>query len=120
MSGTGWLWSISSEAQAARWPPGVGFKQDLVADDVQLLLRFTLHVAGTGIAEHATEGALADGDGDAGAGAGHHGDQLAQVGIDAAGVLFWIRKRVNEVRDMGGQVSAAGKRLLSPVWRGRA
>ncbi|KAG1249810.1 hypothetical protein G6F65_018981 [Rhizopus arrhizus] len=32
----------------------------------------------------------------------------------------WIRKRVNEVRDMSGQVSAAGKRLLSPVWRGRA
>jgi hypothetical protein len=68
--------------------PGVGFEQDLVADDVQLLLRFALHVAGTGIAEHATEGALADGDGDAGAGAGDDRDQLAQVGVDAAGVLF--------------------------------
>ena len=68
--------------------PGVGFEQDLVADDVQLLLRFALHVAGTGLAQHAAEGAFADGDGDAGAGAGDDRDQLAQVGIDAAGVLF--------------------------------
>ncbi|MNT76252.1 hypothetical protein D3C72_2152360 [compost metagenome] len=68
--------------------PGVGLEQDLIADDIELLLRFALHVAGAGLAEHATEGALADGDGDAGAGAGDDRDQLAQVGVDAAGVLL--------------------------------
>ncbi|MCY1377698.1 hypothetical protein D9M69_652840 [compost metagenome] len=69
--------------------PGVGFQQDVVAQHVQFLLRLALHVAGTGIAQHAAQRALADGDGDAGAGAGHHRDQLAEVGADAAGALFF-------------------------------
>ena len=69
--------------------PGVGFQQDLVADHVQLLLRLALHVAGTGFAEHTAQRALADRDGDAGAGAGDDGDQLAQVGVDAAGMLLF-------------------------------
>ncbi|KAG0923485.1 hypothetical protein G6F31_019487 [Rhizopus arrhizus] len=88
--------------------PGVGFEQDLVADDVQLLLRFALYVAGTGLAQHAAKGALADGDGDAGAGAGDDRDQLAQVGIDAAGVLS--RQRENAYcRRSGGGVRDRGK-----------
>ncbi|MDT4877468.1 hypothetical protein FQZ97_1129890 [compost metagenome] len=68
--------------------PGVGFQQDVVAQHVQFLLRLALHVAGTGIAQHAAQRALADGDGDAGAGARDHRDQLAQFGVDAAGALF--------------------------------
>ncbi|KAG1269768.1 hypothetical protein G6F66_013973 [Rhizopus arrhizus] len=67
MSGTGWLWSISSEAQAARWPP-----QALASSRSSLLMTSSCFCAPPY----------------AGAGAGDDRDQLAQVGIDAAGVLF--------------------------------
>jgi hypothetical protein len=81
--------------------PGVGFQQDLVADDVQLLLCFALDVAGAGFAEHAAERALAHGDGDAGAGTGDDGDELAQFGIDAAGLLFFDQEAGQRNRGVG-------------------
>jgi hypothetical protein len=68
--------------------PLVGLEQDLVGDDVELLLRLALHVAGAGLAQHATERALADAIEIALHGARHHLDQQAQVGGDAAGALL--------------------------------
>ncbi len=68
--------------------PGVGFEQDVVRQHVELLLRLALDVAGTGITEHTAQCTLADRDRDGLAGAGHDFDQQAQVGVDAAGVLF--------------------------------
>src|SRR5690606_16455146 len=92
--------------------PGVGLEQDLVADDVQLLLRLALDVAGAGIAEHAAERALADRDRDAGAGARDHGDQLAQVGVDATGALL-----LDQMAGEGDGMAGAGHGDLRSVGR---
>jgi hypothetical protein len=68
--------------------PGVGFEQDLVAQHVELLLRLALHVAGAGVAQHATERALADRDRDDLQARATTSIKQAQVGADAAGALF--------------------------------
>jgi hypothetical protein len=67
--------------------PFVGFEQDFVGDDVQLLLHFALHVFGVGRAEHFAQRAFADRVADGFAGARHHFDQQAQFGRD----VVWRR-----------------------------
>src|SRR5690606_15304299 len=85
-------------------------EQDLVAEHVELLLCLALDVAGTGLAQHPAQGALADGDGDGLAGAGDHLDQQAQVGIDAAGVLF-----LDQVTGQGNRAHGAPAGLGDPA-----
>ncbi|WP_200906591.1 aminotransferase class I/II-fold pyridoxal phosphate-dependent enzyme, partial [Gulbenkiania mobilis] len=78
--------------------------------------------ASAGFAQHTAQRALADRDGDAGAGAGDDRDQLAQVGVDAAGVLtnpelraMWeqelteMRERIHALRQgLVEKLAAAG------------
>src|SRR5690606_32595043 len=60
--------------------PFIGFQQDLVGDDIQLLLHFALHVLAARRAKHVAQSALADRMADGLAGTRNDFDQQAQFG----------------------------------------
>jgi len=81
----------------ARWPPLVGFEQDVVGNHVQLLLHFALHVFSAHAAQNTTQRAFGDVVADFLARTRHHFDQEAQIGRGtvAAGLLNQIATQGN-------------------------
>ena len=73
--------------------PGIGLKQDLVGDHVQLFLCLTLHIdalltIAASHAQHVAQRALAGGYRDALARARHHLDQQREFGVAMVGAAF--------------------------------
>ncbi|MNP40609.1 hypothetical protein D3C76_1342610 [compost metagenome] len=77
--------------------PLVGFQQDFVGQDVELLLHLALDVLGLHAAQHATQRPLGHGVADFLARAGHHFHEVTQVGrgVVTAGLLDQVAAQGN-------------------------
>jgi hypothetical protein len=76
--------------------PLVGLDQHLVADDVELFLRLTLHVVGAGVAEDVAQGPFVHRDGDALASTRHDLDQQTKLRWNAAVFALLLDQELGE------------------------
>ncbi len=100
--------------------PFVGVEQHFIGDHVQLLLGFALDIAGAGRAQHAGEGALADGVGNGLAGARDHFDQQPQFGLDRVVLALLLDQVAGEADASHGWFSLDGRNSTCPAALGRA